>query len=260
MAAQAPPHAVASSGPRRLQGALFQPIGDEGRAALVERRLDEAITGGHLRAGERLPSETDLAKSFGVAPVTVREALLSLRSRGLVVTRRGRGGGSFVAEDADPLAHARDAVRRATRTALRDMGVHYAAITGAAVRLAARRADPSEARLVARHLERLDPADIEAWRRILDDAQLELVALSQSARLTRVQMQLQAELSPYLRLIDADASARDAYRAGLERVVAAIEAGDDVGAGREVEEMTAAVIDTLIELRSRPAASADDAP
>ncbi|WOF23243.1 winged helix-turn-helix domain-containing protein [Microbacterium betulae] len=251
MTAQAPPR---TPGPR-LHGALFRPIGDEGRAALVERRLDEAITGGHLRAGERLPSETELAKSFGVAPTTVREALLSLRSRGLVVTRRGRGGGSFVAESADPLAHAHAAVMGASRTSLRDMGVHYAAVTGAAMRLAARRADPSEARFVGSHLERLDESDVEAWRRILDDAQLELVALSQSARLTRVQMQLQAELSPYLRLIDAEAPTRDAYRAGLERVIAAVEAGDAAAAGAEIETMTTNVIDALIELRTRPPAS-----
>ena len=81
--------------PHRLQGALFQPIGDEGRAELVERRLVDAIHRGHLRAGERLPSESELARSFGVAPVTVREALLTLRGQGLIVTRRGRNGGSF---------------------------------------------------------------------------------------------------------------------------------------------------------------------
>src|SRR5690606_821236 len=93
--------------PHRLHGALFQPIGDEGRAELVERRLVDAIQRGHLRAGERLPAESELARSFGVAPVTVREALLAVRGRGLIVTRRGRNGGSFVADDADPLAFAR---------------------------------------------------------------------------------------------------------------------------------------------------------
>src|SRR5690554_1970615 len=169
--------------PHRLQGALFQPIGDEGRAELVERRLVDAITRGHLRAGERLPSESDLARSLGVAPVTVREALLGVRGRGLVVTRRGRNGGSFVAEHADPLSFAVDALRRSSRLALRDLGAHYAALTSACMRLSARRADPSEIELVRRRMDRLEELDGDQQRRLLDDVQIELVALSQSARL-----------------------------------------------------------------------------
>jgi len=42
-----------------------------------------------LREGERLPSETELARQFGVNRSTVREALRELESRGLVQRRRG---------------------------------------------------------------------------------------------------------------------------------------------------------------------------
>ncbi|WP_144795447.1 FadR/GntR family transcriptional regulator [Microbacterium paludicola] len=236
--------------PHRLHGAMFQPIGDEGRAELVEHRLVDAITRGHLVAGERLPSEADLARSLGVAPVTVREALLAVRGRGLVVTRRGRNGGSFVAENADPLAFARDALRRSSRLALRDLGAHYAAITGACVRLAARRADPSEAQLVRRRMERLDELDAEQQRRLLDDVQIELVALSQSARLTREQMRLQAELSPYLRLVGDDDDKRRAQADHLTRVIDAVEAEDPDEAVRRTEVMVAEVIDALIQLQT----------
>ncbi|MBO0979572.1 FadR/GntR family transcriptional regulator [Microbacterium sp. SD291] len=237
--------------PHRLQGALFQPIGDEGRAELVERRLVDAITRGHLRAGERLPTESDLARSLGVAPVTVREALLALRGRGLVTTRRGRNGGSFVAEHADPLSFARDAVRSTSRLALRDLGAHYAAITGACVRLAARRADPSEAQQVRRRLERLDELDGELQRRLLDDIQIEIVALSQSARLTREQMKLQAELSPYLRLVAHENDDRRRQAEHLAAVVDAVEAADAVAAGERTELMVAETIDALIHIQSR---------
>lgn len=235
--------------PHRLQGALFQPIGDQGRAELVERRLVDAITRGHLRAGERLPSEADLAKSLGVAPVTVREALLALRGRGLVVTRRGRNGGSFVAEHADPLSFARDAVRRASRVALRDLGAHYAAITGACVRLAARRADPSEAQHVRRRMQRLDELDGESQRRLLDDVQIEIVALSQSARLTREQMKLQAEISPYLRLVARTSEDRRRQAAHLGTVIDAVEDADADTAGARTEAMVGETIDALIQLQ-----------
>lgn len=239
--------------PHRLHGALFQPIGDEGRAELVERRLVDAITRGHLRAGERLPSESDLARSLGVAPVTVREALLGVRGRGLVVTRRGRNGGSFVAEHADPLSFASDALHRSSRLALRDLGAHYAAITSACVRLSARRADPSETQLVRRRMDRLDELDSEHRRRVLDDVQIELVALSQSARLTREQMKLQAELSPYLRLAAQDAHEERCQAAHLSSIIDAVEDGDPEAASTRTEQMVSESIDALIRLQSQQA-------
>ncbi|KJQ53107.1 Pyruvate dehydrogenase complex repressor [Microbacterium sp. SA39] len=238
--------------PHRLQGVLFQPIGDEGRAELVERRLVDAITRGHVRAGERLPSENDLAKSLGVAPVTVREALLALRGRGLVVTRRGRNGGSFVADHADPLSFAREAVHRSSRLALRDLGAHYAAITGACVRYAARRADPSEAQRVRRRMTGLEALDGESHRRLLDDIQIELVALSQSARLTREQMKLQAEMSPYMRLVAYTAEDRGRQAAHLSAVIDAVEAADADAAGARTESMVAETIEALIQLQLQP--------
>ncbi|GAA2892938.1 FadR/GntR family transcriptional regulator [Microbacterium esteraromaticum] len=238
--------------PHRLQGALFQPIGDEGRAELVERRLVDAIHRGHLRAGERLPSESELARSFGVAPVTVREALLTLRGQGLIVTRRGRNGGSFVVDDADPLAFAHTALLHTSRLALRDMGAHYSAITAAAVRLAARRADPSEANRVLRRLERLEDLDVDQQRRVLDDVLVELVSLSQSARLTREQMKLQAEFSPYLRLAAPDDAGLQTQSASLAGIIAAVEQNDPEAAGSRTEQLVADVIDALIHLQSSP--------
>lgn len=235
--------------PHRLQGVLFQPIGDEGRAALVERRLVDAITRGHLVAGERLPSEAELAKSFGVAPVTVREALLALRGRGLVVTRRGRSGGSFVAEHADPLSFARDALRATPRHALRDLGAHYAAITTACVSLAARRADPSEARQIRRRIAQLEEWEPEQQRRLLDDIQIELVALSQSARLTREQMKLQAELSPYLRLVAHEVHGRERQAAHLLAAIDAVESADPETAATHIIEMVEETIDALLLLQ-----------
>ncbi|MEZ5190030.1 MAG: winged helix-turn-helix domain-containing protein [Schumannella sp.] len=80
---------------------VFAPLDGSGRAELVERRLTDAIVLGLLADGERLPSESDMAKRLGVATVTAREALESLRLKGLVETRRGRDGGSFVTAGRD---------------------------------------------------------------------------------------------------------------------------------------------------------------
>jgi GntR family transcriptional repressor for pyruvate dehydrogenase complex len=62
-------------------------------AALRARVLEGALT-----PGDRLPTEPALAGELGVSRSTVREALRSLGSEGLLRTVRGVNGGTFVAE------------------------------------------------------------------------------------------------------------------------------------------------------------------
>jgi GntR family transcriptional regulator len=49
------------------------------------------IERGELGPGERLPSETELTKRYGVAQGTVRQAVGLLRSEGIVIAEHGRG-------------------------------------------------------------------------------------------------------------------------------------------------------------------------
>lgn len=53
--------------------------------------LREQITSEQLRAGQRLPSETRLAQTYGVATKTARAALRQLRDEGLAEMVRGYG-------------------------------------------------------------------------------------------------------------------------------------------------------------------------
>jgi GntR family transcriptional regulator, transcriptional repressor for pyruvate dehydrogenase complex len=62
----------------------------------VEQQLREAILSGTFRQGEKLPAETQLARQFSVSRTTVREALRSLASSGLISKVPGVAGGSFV--------------------------------------------------------------------------------------------------------------------------------------------------------------------
>ncbi|MEF9970931.1 MAG: GntR family transcriptional regulator [Oscillospiraceae bacterium] len=54
------------------------------------------VTAGTLAAGDLLPSEAELCKTFNVSRSTVRQAIGSLETEGLVVRKQGRG--TFVAE------------------------------------------------------------------------------------------------------------------------------------------------------------------
>ncbi len=90
--------------------AVFSPLDDGAlRSEAVVRRVGSAIALGLLGDGEQLPSETDLAPMLNVSTVTLRDALAELRKLGLVETRRGRGGGSFVRSRDDALAQLADA-------------------------------------------------------------------------------------------------------------------------------------------------------
>ncbi|MDH6460092.1 DNA-binding GntR family transcriptional regulator [Micromonospora sp. A200] len=53
--------------------------------------LRAQITSGELPPGRRLPSETMLAQTYGVAPKTARAALMMLRNEGLATAVRGYG-------------------------------------------------------------------------------------------------------------------------------------------------------------------------
>jgi DNA-binding FadR family transcriptional regulator len=51
---------------------------------------------GLVPGGERLPAERELAQRLGISRVTLREVLKVLQDQGLVESRRGRYGGTFV--------------------------------------------------------------------------------------------------------------------------------------------------------------------
>ncbi|GAA1118079.1 GntR family transcriptional regulator [Arthrobacter flavus] len=241
----------------RLRNAVFESVGEEGKAAVVERQINSAINRGVLFPGERLPAESELAKSFGVSPVTVREALGLLRERGLVVTKRGRGGGSFVTERADPIRHAQDVLMNLSRTSLRDLGAHYFALTAACLELAAHRADQHEVDAIRERLIDTEPLTSLQWRHIADDVVVELCALGQSARLTREQMRTQAEFSPLLGLLAADSHERERQHHCLNRYAEFIAVGDADATRSALREEVAASILHLEQLRRASSRSSE---
>lgn len=57
----------------------------------VAEALEAEIRAGRLTAGDKLPTETDLAQQFSVSRTVVREAVSRLKSVGLVDSRQGSG-------------------------------------------------------------------------------------------------------------------------------------------------------------------------
>jgi len=57
----------------------------------VEQILIERIRSGHYPPDAQLPAEVDLAEEFNVSRATVRSALNTLATLGLIVRRHGAG-------------------------------------------------------------------------------------------------------------------------------------------------------------------------
>jgi GntR family transcriptional regulator, transcriptional repressor for pyruvate dehydrogenase complex len=68
-------------------------------ADTVRARIALALELELMAVGERLPTESDIADALEVSIATVRRALQSLADEGLVVRKRGRAGGTFVARN-----------------------------------------------------------------------------------------------------------------------------------------------------------------
>src|SRR5690554_379376 len=66
---------------------------------VIVKQIEALIIDGSWAAGERIPSERELAKRFEVSRPSVREAIQKLEAQGLVTRRQG--GGTYVASALD---------------------------------------------------------------------------------------------------------------------------------------------------------------
>ncbi|MFI6406895.1 FadR/GntR family transcriptional regulator [Streptomyces sp. NPDC050548] len=228
--------------------AVFAPVDNRARVDAVVSRLGDAIELGLLADGEQLPGESELAGQLGVSTVTLREALMALRQQGLVTTRRGRGGGSFVSLPEVPGEERLKVRLRGWSTEeLRDLGDHWAALSGTAARLAAERTEPEDLVQLRRTAEELTHAEDAAARgRVYGRFHVELAAAAQSARLTREQVALQTEVGALLCLVLGSDEYREEAADRHRSVISAVQDGAHDSARelaeRCVQESTARLI------------------
>lgn len=175
---------------------LISPLAAAGRADEVVSKVSQAIQLGLFVDGEQLPPETEFAAQLGVSAMTLREALASLRQQGLVETRRGRTGGTFVRRPpAPPLDILRARLRGMTTSTLRDLIDEQFAVSGAAAKLAAERAAGGSVRRLHALVHQLSgAASLGSQIRADSRFHIEVAIASQSERLTRLEVGLQTQL------------------------------------------------------------------
>ena len=171
-----------------------------GLAPAVARRLAEAISMGLVADGEQLPAEAELAAQLSISTVSLRAALAILRQEGLLETRRGRNGGSFIRAPHDySFDTSLERLAAMSPSRLRDLGYEVMAITGVVVSLAARRFDDDNIARLDDLASLLAEAGTPGECLKLDSRfRVELAVASQSERLTRRMVSLQAEYSDLL--------------------------------------------------------------
>ncbi|MFN8022890.1 MAG: GntR family transcriptional regulator [Acidimicrobiales bacterium] len=228
------------SSPASTVTRLISAGGGNGLAESVAQQLADAIHLGLLAPGEHLPSESALAAQLGISTVTLRDALASLRTQGLVETRRGRHGGTFVCGPAAAsTARLRARLRELSVVELRDLGDECTAVAGASARLAARRAGADEVAVLRRFADALGRArSIGDRARANSRFSIELALAARSERLTRAELRLQAEAGELLWLPTAAPLDHKAVACDLRAVADAVAAEDAERARSLVERRT----------------------
>jgi GntR family transcriptional regulator, transcriptional repressor for pyruvate dehydrogenase complex len=143
---------------------LADPIGKKSVSEMVVQRILDLVKAGHLSAGDKLPSERDLAEQLDVSRPTVREALRALSILGVLEIRHG-GGVYVTALNAEELLSPMDffvSLNAQNMAELFDARIHFEPMLAS---LAAERlTDTALARLATLVAEQLaDPEDADLF-------------------------------------------------------------------------------------------------
>ena len=76
--------------------AIFSPVESKRTFEEISSNIKALIIEGVLKPGDRLPSETELAKQFQVGRQTIRESLRILELSGFVLVQKEFGGGPII--------------------------------------------------------------------------------------------------------------------------------------------------------------------
>ncbi len=77
---------------------MFESARQNKTTDIIIEKIRTAILEGKLNPGDRLPPEKELGEQFGVSKQTLRESLRALEHMGLIILKKGAGGGAFIVE------------------------------------------------------------------------------------------------------------------------------------------------------------------
>ena len=220
-----------------LPDVVLRPAGGNVFEATVEQ-LATAIRLGVLADGALLPPERDLAERLGVSRNTLRDAIAALRESGLVTTKQGRGGGTWVTYEAEHPATAVSGSFVRSGAAMLDALTFRRVVEPGAAWVAATQTLAGDQRAwLTDCLREVDDARDAAAHRVADSRlHLAIATLSGSPMLIDAVTRSQAALHDMLMAIPVLKRNIEHSNDQHHQVVGAILGGDAPGARAAMEE------------------------
>ncbi|AWL12903.1 Transcriptional regulator NanR [Saliniradius amylolyticus] len=222
---------------------------------VILEQLESMILNGDFVAGQKLPSERELAERFDVSRPSLREAIQKLDAKGLVDRRQG--GGTYVKDklaimENAPLldlitAHPESQFDLLEfRHALEGMAAYYAALRGNKALTAS----------IQHAFERVQTVqqqkDVEAEAEALATFYLQMIQASQNRVLLHIfrglQPVLQDNIKRNLEMLKGSPKVGRQINAQRGKILEAIVAGDPEQARRASNEHLAYIEETLLEI------------
>lgn len=130
----------------------LQKINQKRAFQLVAEQLEDAIVSGRLKPGDKLPPERDMLVDLATSRRSLREAIRVLEQKGLIETRLGVKGGSFVkVPTTDSVSKSLALLIRFKKVPVKELAEFRLDLEGIVARRAAQRADDSD----IDHLEKI---------------------------------------------------------------------------------------------------------
>lgn len=207
--------------------------GQRTAAESISERILAAVAVGVLQPGEQLPTERELSEMLRVSRTTIRQALARLAALGIIESRRGRSGGTFVADRGAVDAGTTQRILEPIRLEMQSLHDYRALVQELIARTAAARHNAAHDTAITRALAAYTAADSVAASRLADRGLHDAIAaaagnehLAKLGRDLASLVNLGFSSEPYSERL------RETARQQHQAIVEAVLAGDRERAGR----------------------------
>lgn len=204
--------------------------------ATVER-IGQSIKLGLYGPGDQLPTERQMAELMRVSRTTVRSAIKVLATGGFLVVKRGRGGGTFVADRLPRKREKKSASAAKPASEVADLLDRRFVLECGVAELAAERASKSQVAALRELMQEMSrhADNLEAYRRLDGHFHIALAQATGSPGLTSAMAEMQAGLSDLIALIPRSEEALKHSDEQHARIVTAVARHDGTAARREMK-------------------------
>lgn len=217
--------------------AICTPVSKANLSTQIADQLEERILSQELKAGDRLPGEIELAEQFGTSRNILREAITTLKERGLVQVRNGSG--AYVMQpDAQVLGDVVNRLVAAGSASIQEVYELRVAIEVQSCKLAANNATSEDLETLEDLIVQMkhDYRDDQLWSKLDYNFHRELAVATQNSLFPEF---LRPLMNTVCDLSDRHPRTFDARLRGIEqheRIVSAIRSGSQSAAEQAMAE------------------------